>query len=163
MDLPEGCVRPMTDGEYAQVQAMLPPSRKCPERQRSSTWGLDSTSRTTLPCAIEMYRVAGAMAQCVSMVYGPPVVASECQDARARPWTGEKGEREVWLLLALRAPAPNPATRPSTLARSIRREQTRAQIRGGVYSAVWCIACIAVYCMGCMAAVWTVYYQYERR
>jgi len=45
MDLPEGCVRPMTDGEYAQVQAMLPPSRKCPERQRSSTWGLDSTGK----------------------------------------------------------------------------------------------------------------------
>jgi len=31
--------------------------------------------------------------------------------------------------------------------------------RGGVYSAVWCIACIAVYCMGCMAAVWAVYYE----
>jgi len=31
--------------------------------------------------------------------------------------------------------------------------------RGGVYSAVWCIACMAVYCMGCMVAVWTVYYE----
>ena len=38
MQLPEGTMRPMTDTEYAQVQAMLPPSRACPEREHSSRW-----------------------------------------------------------------------------------------------------------------------------
>ena len=38
MQLPEGSMRPMTDAECAQVQAMLPPSRTCPEREHSSRW-----------------------------------------------------------------------------------------------------------------------------
>ena len=38
MQLHEGSMRPMTDAEYAQVQAMLPPSRACPEREHSSRW-----------------------------------------------------------------------------------------------------------------------------
>ena len=59
MDLPEGCMRPMTDGEYALVQAMLPPSRMCPERQHSSAYGVDCAGRpwVNIPspnaCAVE--------------------------------------------------------------------------------------------------------------
>mgnify|MGYP004102202465 CR=1 FL=1 len=59
MDLPEGCMRPMTDGEYALVQAMLPPSRMCPERQPSSAYGVDCAGRpwVNIPspnaCAVE--------------------------------------------------------------------------------------------------------------
>ena len=44
------------------------------------------------------------------------------------------------------------------IARAVRHFLLRAA-RGGVYSAVWCIACMVVYCMGCMVAVWTVYYE----
>jgi len=40
-----------------------------------------------------------------------------------------------------------------------RRASDNVVTRGGVYSAVWCIACMVVYCMGCMVAVWTVYYE----
>ena len=51
MQLPEGTMRPMTDIEYAQVQAMLPPSRACPEREHSSRW-LGAGGGTTPPHAV---------------------------------------------------------------------------------------------------------------